>query len=72
MSKEIIGHTINNKEDHWRAECPKCNRSCEFTGFYDEFDVIECEKCGLKFKIIRIWFDNDTYMGRRLSEKEGI
>jgi hypothetical protein len=60
---EVTGRARN--EEDWSAECPHCNTTLDFSGFFDEDDIATCPKCKGKFKVIRCYFPNNRYMGRR-------
>jgi len=60
--EEITG--VGTTDDEWHAQCPYCNDMIDFAGFYDPDDVIDCPRCNSKFKVVKVYFEDDSYMGR--------
>mgnify|MGYP001592238829 CR=1 len=56
-----IGEAIHGQCDNWIVDCPKCYKSIEYSGYFDKDDICECD-CGCKFKTIRVWLDDETYI----------
>ena len=56
------GYAIDGDDMHWRAECPTCGSSYEYTGYFDSGEVEHCRKCGTDFKITKVWIDDKHYI----------
>lgn len=56
--KTAEGTAVNGADDHWIVECPVCEKSFEYQGFFDPDEITEC-KCGCRFKTNRVLI-NDT------------
>lgn len=56
--RKLTGHAIT--DDNWTCMCEDCGRIMEFEGFFDPEDECTCDRCGNRFKIERIVFDDGT------------
>ena len=59
---ETTGTAIT--ENDWHAMCPNCEDILDFKGFFDPDDVNVCPRCNAEFKVVRVYFKDDGYMGR--------
>jgi len=60
--KETIAHSVNEEDDHWIVNCPKCDAEIRFIGFFDSMDIINCSKCNCQFRAIRLEFEDGSYI----------
>mgnify|MGYP003396539425 CR=1 FL=1 len=59
--KEAEGNSVNGYDDNWTVNCPGCEKEFEYTGFYDSSEITFCS-CGCRFKTVKVWIDDKTYM----------
>lgn len=68
--KTAIGEAVGKDDTHWIVECPNCEKSYEYEGYYDPDDKTICERCGITFITIRVEFENGSYMGMKPRNNE--
>jgi len=55
------GISVDGDEEHWTANCPRCDAEMEFLGVFDSSDETTC-LCGCKFSTPGIWVNDATYI----------
>lgn len=61
IMKTAVGHAIKEDDMHWTVECPDCELVFEYKGFFDSFDITNCE-CGCDFKTEKVWINGNQYI----------
>ena len=53
---------IDGDDLHYSIECPFCNNSNEYIGWFDSCETYECSVCQNKIKASKLWIDDETYI----------
>lgn len=47
--KTTVARAIDNRVDHWAVDCPDCDLTMEYTGFFDSGEEYTCQHCKIGF-----------------------
>jgi hypothetical protein len=61
IMKKVQGFSEDGDDMNWTVECPECQKTIKYEGYFDSEDFNEC-KCGCIFKTERVWIDNSRYV----------
>lgn len=59
--KKTTGNSLDEHGEHWKVNCPKCDKEFEYKVLFDPTEIENCS-CGCSFQTTKIYFENDDYL----------